>query len=102
MRVPVPMSHLENCVDMHRATDNCMEDRGRNFGLFGSNRLKSTKQLPQDRFSDLERTELVNRLERLADVRPTVVARGKALVANPNYPGKEIVQEISHLLARHL
>lgn len=87
---------------MHRATDNCMQDRGRNFGLFGSNPLKSSEQFPQDRFSDLERAELVDRLERLEEVRPAEVARGKALVANPNYPGKEIVQEISRLLARHL
>jgi hypothetical protein len=79
-----------------------MEDRGRNFGLFESNRLKSKKQLPQDRFSDLDRAELVNRLERLADVRPSVVARGKALIANPNYPDRETVQEISRVLARHL
>lgn len=87
---------------MHRATDEGMEDYGRNSGSFWSNRLKSKKQLPQDRFSDLERAELVNRLERLADVRPSVVARGKVLIANPNYPDQQIVRKISLLLADRL
>jgi len=79
-----------------------MEDDGRNFGLFWSNRLKSKKPLPQDRFSDLDRTELVSRLERLSDVRPSVVARGKALIANPSYPDEKIVRKMSRLLAEHL
>lgn len=79
-----------------------MEDYGRNSGSFWSNRLKSKKQLPQDRFSDLERSGLVNRLERLADVRPSVVARGKMLIANPSYPDKRIIRKVSHLLAEHL
>lgn len=92
----------ENRVDMHRATDEGMEDYGRNSGAFWSNRLKSKKLLPQDRFSDLDRAELVNRLERLADVRPSVVARGKVLIANPNYPDKKIIRKISRLFAEHL
>jgi len=64
--------------------------------------LKSDNSLPQDRFGDLNRVELVNRLDRLADVRRAVVARGKTLVANPNYPDQKIIQEISRLLARKL
>jgi hypothetical protein len=64
--------------------------------------LKSENSLPRDRFSDLDRAELVNRLERLADVRRSVVARGKALVANPNYPDKTIIRQVSQLLAHKL
>jgi hypothetical protein len=64
--------------------------------------LKSKNSLPSDRFVDLERADLVNRLERLADVRRAVVERGKALVADPNYPDKKTVQHISRLLAEKL
>jgi hypothetical protein len=79
-----------------------MRVEARNFGAFRSNHLKSSNSLPQDRFTDLDRMELVNRLERLADVRRSVVARGKALVANPNYPDKRIIKQVSHLLAGKL
>ena len=85
-----------------RLTDKCMQVDCRNCGVFRSNRLKSDNSLPQDRFGDLDRAELVSRLDRLADVRRSVVARGKALVANPNYPDQEIVRLISLLLARKL
>jgi hypothetical protein len=78
-----------------------MEGHGGMFGAFRSNDLKNTS-LPQDRFNDLDRAELVNRLDRLADVRTTVVARGKALVANPHYPDAKIVRKISRLLANKL
>jgi hypothetical protein len=78
-----------------------MEGYGRMFGAFRSNDLKNTS-LPENRFSDLERAELVNRLERLADVRTAVVARGKALIANPQYPDAKIVRQMSYLLADKL
>jgi hypothetical protein len=71
----------------------------RNIRVF---QLNNSNNLPQHRFSDLERAESLARLERLADVRPSVVARGKALVANPNYPSKQIIRSISELLARKL
>lgn len=71
------------------------------FRAFRSNDLKNTS-LPENRFNDLERAELVNRLERLADVRTAVVARGKTLVANPNYPDAKIVRKVSRLLADKL
>jgi hypothetical protein len=50
----------------------------------------------------MERIEVVNRLERLAEVRSSVVSRGKTLVANPNYPSKESIQQMSRLLANKL
>jgi hypothetical protein len=71
----------------------------RNIRVF---QLNNSNNLPQHRFSDLERAESLARLERLADVRASVVARGKALVANPNYPSKQIIRSISELLARKL
>jgi hypothetical protein len=61
--------------------------------------LKKSNHLPQDRFSDLERAETLARLERLQDIRPGVVARGKGLIANPSYPDKKIIRHISQLLA---
>ena len=70
--------------------------------MFRKNHLKKSHDLPQDRFNDLARTESMTRLERLADVRVTVVMRGKALVANPNYPGPEIIRKVSYLLAGKL
>ena len=79
-----------------------MRANGRNFGAVRNNHLKKSSDLPADRFSDLERAESLARLERLADVRPSVVLRGKALVANPNYPDKKIVRQISRLLADKL
>ena len=78
-----------------------MEGYGRMFGAFRSNDLKNTS-LPHNRFSDLDRAEVVNRLERLADVRTSVVARGKTLVANPHYPDAKIVRQVSRLLADKL
>jgi hypothetical protein len=70
----------------------------RNFGALRSNQLKKNSS-PHDRFNDLDRAELVDRLERLADVRKAVVARGKALISNPEYPDKKVIQQMSHLLA---
>lgn len=71
------------------------------FAAFRSNDLKNTS-LPENRFNDLERAELVNRLERLADVRTSVVARGKTLVADPHYPDSKIIRQVSRLLAHKL
>ena len=79
-----------------------MEDYGRNSGTFWGNRLNSTEISPEVRFCDLERSELTSRLDRLADVRSSVVARGRVLIANPIYPGKRIIRQISLLLAERL
>ena len=64
--------------------------------------MKSNYELPLDRFGELERAKVAGRLEKLADVRSAVVSRGRALIANPRYPDKEIVQQISRLLAQKL
>jgi hypothetical protein len=72
---------------------------------FGSPRLNGVSfpiQWPSSRFGDLDRAQLAGRLDRLADVRSAVVARGRALIANPLYPSREIVQQVSRLLAQHL
>ena len=66
-----------------------------------SNRLKK-QPIPGDRFNDLDRVELAGRLERLADVRRNVVARGRALIDNPDYPDKETLRAIGRVLAQHL
>lgn len=79
-----------------------MRVNGRKSATFRNNHLKKSHDLPQDRFCDLARTESIARLERLADVRSAVVIRGKALIANPNYPGPDIIRKVSHLLASKL
>jgi hypothetical protein len=80
-----------------------MEFDGTNCATaFRSKRLKSKNSLPKDRFNDLERAEMEARLERLADVRPRVVARGKKLIADPNYPDAKTMRKIAELLADKL
>lgn len=86
---------------MQRGPDERMEGHRRNFGAFWSDCLKNN-QFSLDRFSDLERVELIRRLDRLADVRKAVVARGKALVRDPHYPGPAVIRDISKLLAAKL
>jgi len=76
-----------------------MQGHGRNLRASRNNQLKSHNELPQDRFNDLERAESLARLERLCDVRSSVVMRGKALIANRNYPDKKTLRKISELLA---
>ena len=64
--------------------------------------MKSQTDLPHNRFNDLERAESLARLERLSDVRSSVVMRGKALIANRNYPDKKTLRRISELLAARI
>jgi hypothetical protein len=75
---------------------------GWNIGAFRSNQLKESNDLPHNRFRDLESAESMARLERLSDVRPAIVARGKALIANPHYPDREVIRQVSELLAGKL
>lgn len=83
-------------------TENHMQFKDRNLDPARTSQLNNHHHKPHDRFGDLERVALAERLERLADVRPAVVRRGRALVADPNYPGPAILRQISRLLARHL
>ena len=41
-------------------------------------------------------------LSEVPDVRAEAVARGRALVADPNYPSKEHMRRVAHLLAGKL
>ena len=79
-----------------------MPNRGRHNRASSVSQLKKSTDLPQSRFHDLERAESLARLERLSDVRPSVVARGRMLVANPNYPDKKILRRVAYLLAGKL
>ena len=80
-----------------------MERHANDFAVQGrSNRLKSQNSLSSERFADTNRPESLHRLDRIADVRRLVVARGKLLIANPNYPDRRIIRKISAVLARHL
>ena len=79
-----------------------MRVNGRNLAASRNKHLKKAHELSADRFSDLDRAESMSRLERLADVRSAVVLRGKALIANPHYPDKKTLRQISRLLANHI
>jgi hypothetical protein len=78
-----------------------MDGHGRNSEACWSDRLKNN-QFSLERFSDLERVEVARRLDRLADVRKAVVARGKLLIGDPNYPGEPVIHGVSKLLAAKL
>jgi hypothetical protein len=79
-----------------------MRIHGRKSDAFQKNHLKKSHDLSANRFSDLDRAESMVRLERLAEVRSAVVLRGKTLVANPNYPDRKTILQISRLLANHI
>jgi hypothetical protein len=79
-----------------------MDFDGRHFGSFRHNRVSIPIHSSQGRFGDFDRSQLADRLDRLAEVRGAVVARGRALIANSGYPDREIVRHISRLLAEHL
>lgn len=88
-------------VDMQRARDEGMEGHSRSFGAFWSNDLKKNELLLA-RCNNFDRAELVSRLARITDVRSSSVARGKALVADPNYPDEVTEGRISRLLTEVL
>lgn len=46
-----------------------------------------------------ESKQLEARFAEMPDTRSAMIERGKALVADPNYPPNETVQKIAHLLA---
>jgi hypothetical protein len=79
-----------------------MDFEGRHFGSFRHNRVNIPIHWTQDRFGDFDQTQSAGRLERLAEVRSAVVARGRSLIANPNYPDQEIVRKVGRLLAEHI
>ena len=80
-----------------------MERDATDFAVqYRSNHLKSQHSLSSERFADTSRPEPLGRLDRIADVRRAVVARGKLLIANPNYPDRQTIRKIGALLARHL
>ena len=79
-----------------------MDFEGRHFGSFRHNRVNIPIHWISDRFGDCDRPRLADRLERLSEVRAAMVARGRSLVANSNYPEEKIVRQISRLLAEHI
>jgi len=67
-----------------------------------SKRASELRKKNLRRSVDPQPSEIAARLDRLADVRANVVARGKALVANPNYPDKKTIRAVADLLARKM
>jgi hypothetical protein len=58
-------------------------------------RNNSSRSIPRDPSP----SEIAARLERLADVRKSVVARGKALIARPEYPDAKVIRTVADVLA---
>lgn len=79
-----------------------MDFNGRHFRSFRHSRVNLPIQWTSDRFGNFDRSPSADRLERLAEVRSAVVARGHALLANPDYPSREILQQVGRLLAKHI
>jgi hypothetical protein len=88
-------------LDMQRGTDESMEGHSRSFGAFWSNHLKKN-ELVSARCSNLDRAEFVSQLVGMIDVRSSSVSRGKALIANPNYPNTQTERRNSRLLTEEL
>lgn len=66
-----------------------------------ANRNEETHFLPGDRRDSLsvERSMAIdNAISRIPEIRPEMVARGKALLADPNYPGPQISEKIAALI----
>ena len=49
-----------------------------------------------------QKTQAEKAMTTAADVRAEVVARGKMLIADPNYPSQAQIKKMSRLLAAHL
>jgi hypothetical protein len=75
---------------------------GRKNNLPASGRMRATRTDENHVNFHYEQTEMAARLERIADVRASAVARGKSLVANPNYPDQKTLRGVARVLARHL
>jgi len=69
--------------------------------LNGRRQVKPQKPMHFERSRDPQPGELAARLDRLSDVRQSAVMRGKALIANPEYPNKKTVRAVARLLAIH-
>jgi hypothetical protein len=72
------------------------------LNLNGRKRLKPQRNRNLERSRDPQPGELAARLDRLADVRQSVVNRGKMLIANPEYPNPKTIRAVAGLLAKHL
>ena len=74
--------------------------RRKQLTLGGRKRVKPQSKI-SERVHEPQPGEVAARLDRLADVRRSVVARGKILVANPDYPGPKVTRAVARLLAKH-
>lgn len=53
---------------------------------------------PRDSLSVERSMAIDNTMSRIPEIRPEVVARGKALLADSNYPGPQITEKIAALI----
>lgn len=54
----------------------------------------------RDKFSTAQAQQLREALARQPEIRPEVVARGKALAADPSYPPPEVLLKVASLILR--
>jgi hypothetical protein len=65
--------------------------------------IKVEKQVKGSEWRGFERQRSWDlELSEITDVRADVVARGKALIANPNYPSRQQLNSVARLLAGSL
>lgn len=74
---------------------------GRKNNLSAGGRSRANRTKNQTVNFHYEPNDMPARLERLSDVRANVVARGKALIANPNYPDQKTIRGVARVLAKH-
>ena len=74
---------------------------GRKNNLPAVGRSRATRNHKYNVNFHYEQNDMTARLERLSDVRASVVARGKALIANPNYPDQKTIRGVARVLAKH-
>jgi hypothetical protein len=70
------------------------------FSANRGNRLSNQRANKVTRPGTTQTRSTAERLDRLADVRVRAVARGKLLVADPNYPNKKTLRGVARVLAR--
>ena len=83
-----------------------MNTKQNNLTLTGRNNRKSGNIIGRasgqvSPLSD-EARDLKQKLDTKPDIRADKVARGKALIADPNYPSKETMRNVAGLLAKKL
>lgn len=85
----------------HRTERNTSLPSGGRNGLTLTERKRVKAKTNFERAHEPQPGEVAARLDRLADVRRSAVARGKNLIANPDYPSPKVMRAVARVLAKH-